>query len=114
MKVTKYRAKKTIVDGHKFDSKREAEWYKRYREMEKRGEIKDLELQPRFLLQPSYKKNGRTVRKIEYVADFRFIECNLEETPHVVDVKGMKTPVYKMKKKMFEYQYPHLTIEEVR
>ena len=114
MKAPKYRAKKTIVDGHKFDSKREAEWYKRYREMEKNGEIKNLELQPRFILQPSFTKNGKKIRKIEYVADFMFTECNLEETPHVVDVKGMKTPVYKMKKKMFECQFPLLTIEEVR
>ena len=36
------------------------------------SEISDLELQPRFLLQESFKKNGKTYRKIEYVADFAY------------------------------------------
>lgn len=112
MGLTKYHAKKTEVDGIKFDSKRESEWYKKYREMEKKGEIRDLELQPRFELQESFRKHGKAYRRIEYVADFRFTDKN--GIDHIVDVKGMITPVYKLKKKLFEYKYPSLHIEEVR
>lgn len=49
----------------------------RYRELvllERAGKISNLQLQPRFLLQESFKKNGKTYRKIEYVADFQYIE----------------------------------------
>lgn len=98
-KKSKYKAVKTKVNGIKFDSKKEARRYKELKILEKADEIKSLELQPRFLLQEKFKYNGKTVRKIEYVADFRYID---EKGNTVVeDVKGMKTEVYKIKKKIF-------------
>ena len=97
---SKYRAKKTVVDGIEFDSKREADRYCELKLLEKAKEIRDLELQPRFLLQDKFKdKQGNTHRKIEYVADFLYIDKlgrNIVE-----DVKGVLTDVYKLKKKMF-------------
>ena len=67
-----------------------------------------MQLQPRFLLQESFKKNGKTFRKIEYIADFMY-----EEDGKVIveDVKGMKTDVFKLKRKLFEYKYPDLTLK---
>lgn len=109
--MTKYRAKKTEVDGIVFDSKREAARYVVLRDASAGGEISDLVLQPRFTLQPSFKKDGKTIRKIEYVADFQYVDGNGNVV--VEDVKGMKTDVYRLKKKMFEYRYPNLTIREV-
>lgn len=98
-KKSKYSAVKTKVDGIKFDSKKEARRYKELKILEKADEIKSLELQPRFLLQEKFKYNGKTIRKIEYVADFRYID---EKGNTIVeDVKGMKTEVYKIKKKIF-------------
>ena len=98
-KKSKYKAVKTKVNGIKFDSKKEARRYKELKILEKADEIKSLELQPRFLLQEKFKYNGKTIRKIEYVADFRYID---EKGNTVVeDVKGMKTEVYKIKKKIF-------------
>lgn len=97
---SKYRAKKTVVDGIKFDSKREAERYCELKLLEKAKEIRDLELQPRFLLQDKFKdRHGKTHRKIEYVADFMYI--NKDDKKIVEDVKGMMTDVYKLKKKLF-------------
>lgn len=102
-KKSKYSAVKTKVDGIKFDSKKEARRYKELKILERSDEIKSLELQPRFLLQEKFKYNDKTIRKIEYVADFRYID---EKGNTVVeDVKGMKTEVYKIKKKIFLKRY---------
>ncbi len=72
--MNKYRNKKVIVDGEEFDSKKEGNRYKELKLLLKAGKISNLELQPRFLLQDGFKKNGRTFRKIEYIADFKYIE----------------------------------------
>lgn len=111
-KPSKYRAIKTVVDGITFDSRKEGRRYRELRLLEKAGVIKDLSLQPRFLLQEAYSKNGRAVRKIEYIADFSYYD--LEKDKFVVeDVKGLKTDVYKLKKKIFEFKYPDLEISEI-
>ena len=70
----KYKNKKTQVDMYVFDSIAESRRYKELALLEKAGEIKDLQLQPRFLLQESFKKNGKTYRKIEYIADFMYCQ----------------------------------------
>lgn len=99
-RYSKYNAKKTIVDGHPFDSKREAERYCELKLLERGNEIRDLVLQPRFLLQDKFvDKQGDTHRKIEYVADFLYIDK--DDKAIVEDVKGVLTDVYKIKKKMF-------------
>ena len=111
--MSKYRSKKVIVDGITFDSKKESKRYCELKLLERSGKIKHLELQHKFELQPSFKKNGKTIRAITYVADFTYFD--LETMRYVVeDVKGYKTEVYKLKKKMFEYQCPNLTIIEVK
>lgn len=99
-KYSKYNAKKTVVDGIEFDSLREADRYCELKLLEKANEIRNLELQPRFLLQDKFvDKHGKTHRKIEYVADFMYIDkCG---KTIVEDVKGVLTDVYKLKKKMF-------------
>ena len=110
--MSKYGSRKTIVDGISFDSKREANRYCELKLLEKCGKIKDLKLQHKFELQPPFSKNGKTIRAITYVADFTYFD--LEKTKNVVeDVKGYKTDVYQLKKKMFEYKFPTLTIVEV-
>lgn len=104
----KYKNKKTQVDMYVFDSAREAKRYKELKLLERAGEISNLELQPHFLLQDSFKKNGRTYRKIEYVADFKYIE---KGKIIVEDVKGIQTDVFKIKHKLFEKIYPELELK---
>ena len=110
--TTKYYNKKVSVNGKVFDSKKEALRYCELIRMECAGLITDLVTQPTFELQPKFKKNGKTVRAITYTADFMY-----KETQHgctvVEDVKGMKTHEYVLKKKMFEYKFPNLTIVEI-
>lgn len=100
----KYNAKKTVVDGIKFDSKKEAERYKELKALEHVGKIERLELQPRFTLMDGFRYEGKAVRKIEYVADFLYRDLSTLEFV-VEDVKGVKTDVYKLKKKLFLKHY---------
>ncbi len=72
--MSKYYNKKVQVDMYVFDSIAESRRYKELALLERAGEITDLELQPRFLLQEGFKKNGKTYRKIEYVADFMYCQ----------------------------------------
>ena len=104
---SKYKNKKTQIDMYIFDSTKEAKRYRELKLLEMAGEISNLELQPRFLLQESFKKNGKTYRKIEYVADFKYIEKGKTK---VEDVKGLQTDVFKIKHKLFEKKYPDLEL----
>lgn len=72
--MNKYRNKKVIVDGEEFDSKKEGKRYKELKLLERAGEISNLELQPKFLLQDTFKKNGKTYKKIQYIADFMYCQ----------------------------------------
>ena len=110
--TSKYHSKKVIVDGIEFDSKKEAKRYSELKLLERAGEIKELELQKVFELQPSFKKNGKTYRKTTYKADFYYFNNRIGKYI-VEDVKGFKTEVYKLKKKMFEYKYNDLELREL-
>ena len=109
-RYNKYNNKKVEYDGHVFDSQKECTRYKQLRLLERAGLIKDLQLQKEYILQDKYKINNKTIRKISYIADFSYISVK-DNKLHVIDVKGFKTDVYKLKKKLFEYKYG-IEIEE--
>lgn len=102
--VSKYHNKKVIYDGITFDSIKEKNRYIELKLLEKAGLIKDLKLQYEFELQPAFILNKKKIRKISYIADFYYFD-NKENDYVVEDTKGMRTEVYKIKKKMFEYKY---------
>ncbi len=104
MFYSKYKAKKTVIDGITFDSKAEAKRYQELKLIERAGQIKHLSLQPRFTLQEGFVNihTGKKERAIEYVADFMYLENGVII---VEDVKGMKTSDYKIKRKLFIHQY---------
>jgi hypothetical protein len=109
----KYHNTKVKIDGVVFDSKLEGIRYRELKLLEKQGLIKDLVLQPSYTLIPSFKKNSKTYRKASYKADFSYYDNELGKTI-IEDTKGFKTDVYKLKKKLFEYNYPNLTIREIK
>lgn len=111
-KISKYKNKKITYDGIQFDSQKERNHYIGLKMLEKAGEIKDLELQKTFMLQPGFKKNGVTYRAITYKADFVYLDLRTNKIV-VEDTKGFKTEVYKIKKKLFEYVYPDLELKEI-
>lgn len=98
----KYGNKKTTYKGMSFDSKKECEYFIYLESLEAQGEISELQRQVRFELQPSFKHNGKTIRSINYVADFTFKDKDGQL--HIVDTKGIKTEVYKLKKKMMQFK----------
>lgn len=100
------------IDGIRFDSGKEARRYNELRLMERAGKIENLELQPRFILQESFKRNGETHRKIEYVADFRYIEDGKQVVEDVKSVITKKHPVYALKKKLLFKKYPDIIFLE--
>lgn len=107
MVTTKYKAKKVVLyttNGEiKFDSKSEMDYYKYLLELEAKGDIKNIELQPKFVLIPSYVDfNGKKIREIKYIADFKFFDVEANKWI-IIDVKGMPTEVAKLKRKMFGY-----------
>lgn len=104
----KYYNKKVIIDGIKFDSQKEGNRYLELKLLQRAGEIKDLKIHPRYLLQPSFEKNGKKYRKIEYVADFAYTEKNGNIV--VEDTKGIETEAFKIKHKLFEYKIPQLEL----
>lgn len=103
MRANKFNAKKTQIDGIKFDSKAEAQYYLQLKWLKQARQIKDFKLQPRFLLQEAFKKNGKTIRKIEYVADFEV--HNLDGSTEIIDIKGVETEGFKIKRKLYERRY---------
>lgn len=97
-KKSKYRAVKTEINGIMFDSKREAARYQELRLLERAGEINSLRLQvPYELIAKS--KYGRSIK---YVADFVYSRNGLTV---VEDAKGVRTPVYRLKKRMMAEKY---------
>lgn len=96
----KFNAIKTTHDGIKFDSKKEGKYYLELKLRVQAGEVVF------FLRQiPFYLPGGVTYR-----VDFQ--EFHSDGTVHFVDVKGMRTKDFIMKKKIVENLYP-VEIEEV-
>lgn len=103
--MTKYGAKKAVIDGIKFDSEMESNYYLYLKDQLEKGNIGGFELQPKFELQESFKKRGITFRKIEYRADFKVTELDGNEV--IIDVKGFSTTDFKIKQKLFEKKFPY-------
>ena len=98
--MNKYHNIKTEIDGITFASKAEARRYQELKLMERAGVIGELELQPSFALVV----NGTKICR--YVADFKYLDkeksTNAEDCRVVEDVKGVKTPAYRLKKKLMK------------
>jgi hypothetical protein len=106
----KYRAEPTEVDGHRFPSKREAERYRVLKAQLAAGEIWELELQPRYVLRVMNFETSIIHVVGEYIADFKYRRHGGIEV--IEDAKGMKLPLYLLKKKIAEAQYG-IRIQEV-
>lgn len=110
---SKYGAKKVVLDGITFDSKKEAKRYSELKLLERAGKIRDLRLQVKFQLIPAqydkvwdekkhcYKKGKCIERECNYVADFTYYDESgafvVEDTKSVIT---RKNPVYIIKRKL--------------
>lgn len=100
------RGAKNFVEynGIKFDSKLEADFYKKL--VEKHGE-EDVILQPKFELQEAFEKNGKKYRNMNYIGDFQIGNT-------VIDTKGFSDSIFNMKQKLFDYKYRELELLVVK
>lgn len=105
----KYNNNFVELDGYIFASQLEADYYAELVFRQKANEISSFVIQPRYLLQKAFEKDGKKYKKIEYIADFEI--KHLDDSIEVIDTKGVKTDVFRIKEKMFHKIYPYkLTI----
>lgn len=90
----KFHAKPTEIEGIRFPSKKEARYYQTLLLAKKSGELLF------FLRQVPFHLPGG----VRYILDFAEFWANGEI--RFVDVKGMKTDMYLVKKKLVEAEYP--------
>jgi len=130
---SKYGSKKTAIDGITFDSQKEALRYIELKRLKQAGIVKAIDVQPLFSLQPRFwkccgavwgsleLKTGKcpicqkkipATKAITYIADFRVTYADGHQ--EIEDIKGMETALFKLKRKMFEYRYPELTLKVVK
>lgn len=96
----KYNARKTTVCGYTFDSKREAEVYLELLAQKQAGEIIRIGFQPSYTLLAGFKDNtGKNQKPITYTADF-FVTY-ADGRNEVIEVKGVRTRDYLLRKKLF-------------
>lgn len=98
------------VDGITFASAAESRRYGELRMIEMAGHITGLTIQPEFELQPAYTHGGKRERAITYRADFGYDQDGQRV---IEDVKGVRTQVFKIKRKLLLYHYPDIDFREV-
>lgn len=99
---SKYGAKQTIVDGVKFPSKAEADYYCRLKLRMQAGQLAGFCRQPEFILQDG---DGTVIR---YKADFA-VWFN-DGTTEVIECKGCDTADWKLREKLFRAKFPNIKL----
>ena len=95
----------------RFDSNKELEYYLLLKDKAKRGLIFNLKRQVTIEIQPAFTDiSGKKHRAISYIADFTYTDRLTGKTRYI-DVKGYRTEIYKLKKKLLAYK--NIIIEEV-
>ena len=98
----KYRNTKVCHDGERFDSIAEFNRYRQLQILERAGQIANLTRQVDFVLAPRVIIQGKTKAAMKYKADFSY--TNVLTGCYVVeDVKGMLTPIYKVKRHLMKW-----------
>lgn len=106
--ASKYRNRPTIVDGVRFASKAEARRWDELRMLEKAGEITDLKRQVAYPLYVNDLLVGSYVSDFDYLRIEDASDGGRRVRRVVEDVKGVQTPLFRLKAKMFEafYSFP--------
>ena len=110
----KYGNIKIKIDGYKFDSRKEARRYRELLLLEAAGEIRDLELQPKYVLQIAFEHLAtKTIyRAITYTADFRYREGGQIIVEDVKSPPTRKKADYAIRKKLFIKLHPEIVFRE--
>jgi len=106
MTPNKFGAIRTKIDGYSFDSLAEAQRYRDLCLLVKAGEITDLRVHPKYVLQEGFEYHGRKLRPIIYESDFEYNENGMTIVEDVKGGKATQTALFKVKAKMFKKKYP--------
>ena len=103
--MSKYNAKKVEYQGEIFDSKFELTFYIYLQELVKQEKISNLQRQKSYELLPRQtdSKGKFLYHPVLYVSDFEYDDFN--HTHHTVDTKGILTPDFRLKQKLFYYVF---------
>lgn len=96
----KYGNKHVVVDGVRFDSKREATRHKELLLLQRAGKISDLRLQPRFILAGAVRfgDEKRLKPALRYIGDFSYFEGNMLIVEDVKSPATAKTAAFRIKR----------------
>ena len=113
--MTKYRSRKTVINGITFASKLEAERYQQLRMLQRSGDIRDLVLQPEFQIFRGYvdPETGAKVKSRYYVADFQYTDVEGHKVI-VEDTKGIETDVFRLKWDYVRSEYPQFEFRKLK
>ena len=103
--MNKYHSRRTSVNDMVFASAAEARRYEELLLLQHVREIQNLRCQVSYRIVV----NGETI--CTYVADFQYFDCRKNETV-IEDVKGVRTPVYRLKAKLMK-AVNGITIQEI-
>jgi len=112
---TKYKNKKTKIDGFMFDSRKEARRYLELKLLLRAGKITDLSLQPEFKIVESVRdpKTNRKLLARKYIADFKYKEVDKWVVEDVKSAITAKEATYRLKRQLFLVLYPEFLFREV-
>ena len=118
---SKYNNNKVEYNGVIFDSKKELRFFLYLKDLEKDNIVK-------YEIQPAFRYQGQAIRSINYIADFTVVVLDVEKFKNaigyrdekkghaaadddikagktvILDTKGYKTEVYKLKYKLMLYR----------
>lgn len=111
---SKYRAVRVRAYGRLWASQAECRRYGELLTLGNLGLIRNLEIQPRYRLESAGLHVAIYVADFAYDTTMGWPEWTLPSQRVVEDVKGVRTPLYQLKRKLFQSQYPEIVFREVR
>lgn len=112
--MTKYHNRKSTHDNIRFDSQAELARYQELKLLLRAGEITLLSVHPKFVIDgPFTTPAGVKFRSMTYAPDFTYTRT-VDGRCVAEDVKGVRTAVYQIKRRLFMKAFPHIEFVEIR
>ena len=91
------------LDGQRFDSRAEAEYWRILKLRQVAGELHSLTRQPSYTLQDSFvDSRGHKIAAIRYTGDFEYVETATSQRV-CCEVKGVRTRDWAIRERLFRW-----------
>lgn len=101
----KYGARKVVMDGHTFDSAKEARRYQALKAQEEAGDISELTLQFEIMLLPGFVYKGEKVQPIRYTCDFAYLKDGKSVYEDVKSKATSRTTDFRIRWRLLQWQF---------